>query len=492
MEKEIASLHWDQILTGSETGYMVFSQGESGEEHKDTGSFCIFANPAAMRLIGSDSPRGQSIDTFFSSEKCVNKSFNQAFVNSGLIAEVRFSQLSPTLRLYTLTELDPSNQATLLPEYCMTLWEEAEQTMLFGSWLWDFQSDTVECSKGLYKLLGYSEEMPPNPWKPMEFWKRHIFADELTKFEEVLKLIPSYTDTYVLEFRGVDVAGNIKKLYLKGKNVPGIWPGSVISTGITFDISFLKQMRGELEGKVNDLNKSNTELEQFAYVASHDLQEPLRKIVSFGERLDSKLKDQLNEEQKHYMDRILSATRRMQGMIHNLLEFSRITRSESKFQDTDLNVILKECLSDLEIRVTKSKAQIHVLPLPVIEAIPWQMSQLFTNLISNALKFVRKDVVPVISIKGIVRNGFEPEYQGSDVVEITIEDNGIGFDNEQAEKIFTLFHRLRGRSEFEGSGIGLSVCSKVVEVHGGSISASGVLNEGAKFIVILPIFQKNI
>ncbi|MCE7040039.1 ATP-binding protein [Dyadobacter sp. CY312] len=248
-------------------------------------------------------------------------------------------------------------------------------------------------------------------------------------------------------------------------------------------------MQEQLENKVNDLNKSNADLEQFAYVASHDLQEPLRKIASFGERLGIKAGENLNEEQSLYLDRILNATRRMQEMVKNLLEFSKIAGTPRVFAVTDLNAILQNSLGDLELVILKKQAVIEFGNLPVIQAIPSQMSQLFVNLISNSLKFVKEGVVPRISITSVAMPADSDMQEQREKVKLVFQDNGIGFGSESAERIFTIFQRLRGRSEYEGSGIGLSVCKKVVEMHDGSIEAFGVPDGGARFEIILPLHQ---
>lgn len=259
------------------------------------------------------------------------------------------------------------------------------------------------------------------------------------------------------------------------------------------DISSIKGIQNELERKIDDLNKSNADLEQFAYVASHDLQEPLRKIVSFGERLDVKSRDVLNEEQALYLDRILNSTRRMQMMIENLLEFSRVARIKEDFVKTDLNGILKNTISDLELLIQKKDAIVTIEPLPEIDAIPVQMAQLFQNLLSNSLKFTRPDVRPVIEVTASFLTSEEIRTIGgiasTKYIGIKVSDNGVGFEMVESSKIFTLFQRLRGRSEFEGAGIGLAICKKVVENHKGFISAAGIPDEGAIFKLILPIKQ---
>jgi len=297
----------------------------------------------------------------------------------------------------------------------------------------------------------------------------------------------------VLEFRIIADDGKEKYLYVRGHNTIEETTGNVYSIGTAFNVSTLREIQGELEQKVRDLNTSNADLEQFAYIASHDLQEPLRKIVSFGERLENKSKEFLDKESDLYLTRILSSTRRMQKMINNLLEFSKVTSASKTFEVTDLNEILELTLSDLEVTIQQKNATVEIDKLPVIDANPTQMSQLFINLISNSLKFTRPGVKPVIALR--VDNLSHSEIQkrklssGKSYVKITLKDNGIGFSNDNTDRIFAIFQRLRGRSEYEGAGIGLSVCKKVVEGHSGTIEAFGIPDEGAVFEIILPINQ---
>ena len=327
----------------------------------------------------------------------------------------------------------------------------------------------------------------------MTFTKNTFTQTIWNCFSSQIDRIESFEDGYIFEYRIIAADGHEKFVYLRGENVTDTVSGHTISIGTVFNVSMLKLIQSELEQKVSDLNKSNSDLEQFAYVASHDLQEPLRKIVSFGERLDSKAREALNEEQHLYLDRILNATRRMQEMINNLLEFSRVSSASGNYVPTDLNEIMKSTLGDLELTLQQKGAVIELGILPVIEVIPAQISQLFLNLLSNSLKFIRQDVTPEISINAvsisaaeIARKKLLPEKE---YVKIVFKDNGIGFENSSVDKMFTIFQRLRGRSEFEGAGIGLAVCKKVVERHHGTIEAFGVTGEGATFEIILPGIQ---
>ena len=238
----------------------------------------------------------------------------------------------------------------------------------------------------------------------------------------------------------------------------------------------------------DELSRSNRELEEFAFVASHDLQEPLRKIQAFSDRLETMFKDDLGEKGIDYIGRMKNAAQRMSNLINDLLEFSRITTRGKDFADTSLNEVVVDIVSDLEIAIKESNAVIDADDLPVIKADKSQMQQLFLNLLSNAVKFRRADVSPHIKISYQHENIFSVDHNSDLSFQvITIEDNGIGFSQDYADKIFVPFQRLHGRSEYKGTGIGLSVCRRIVERHGGTITAQSKDGEGATFIIKLPV-----
>jgi signal transduction histidine kinase len=236
------------------------------------------------------------------------------------------------------------------------------------------------------------------------------------------------------------------------------------------------------------LEHSNRELADFAYVASHDLQEPLRKIEAFGERLVNKYASILPEDGKMFVDRMQNAAGRMRKLINDLLSYSRVTTEAKEFQQVSLSKVLLEVISDLQIRIEETEAKVEFEELPVIECDAMQMRQLLQNLIGNALKFRKPGVLPVVRISSKLSESLV-DQAGVPHVLLTIEDNGIGFENQFKDKIFTIFQRLHSRNEYEGTGIGLATVRKIVERHGGTIDAEGQLNVGAKFYVTLPIEQ---
>lgn len=232
------------------------------------------------------------------------------------------------------------------------------------------------------------------------------------------------------------------------------------------------------------LVRSNMELQQFAYIASHDLQEPLRKVTAFGDRLRDRCGKALDVQGADYLARMQNAAGRMQVLINDLLSFSRVTSKAQPFVAVDLERVVREVVSDLEIKIEQTGGEVVLGKLPVIDADPLQMRQLFQNLIGNALKFKKPDTPPHVEVFAATDNGKVTEQE---FVELVCTDNGIGFDQKYAERIFEVFQRLHGRSEYEGTGIGLAVCRKIVERHSGDITVESVPGEGTRFTVKLPV-----
>ena len=248
--------------------------------------------------------------------------------------------------------------------------------------------------------------------------------------------------------------------------------------GSSLDITDRKQAQAALERYTEQLRQSNQALEDFAFVASHDLREPIRKVQAFSSQLTEQAKDRLDRSELDYLERMDQAARRMQRMLDGLLAYSKISMQGKPSERCDLNRIASQVLSDLEYRIRESGAIIELDDLPAIHADPLQMHQLLQNLLANALKFHRPGEPPNVKVHS--RSG-EDGY-----VELMVEDKGIGFDMARADKLFKPFHRLVGKSEFEGTGMGLAICAKIAERHGGSIAASSALGDGTTFTIRLP------
>ncbi len=256
------------------------------------------------------------------------------------------------------------------------------------------------------------------------------------------------------------------------------------------EVSERVRAQQELKTYAEKLEWSNRELQDFAFVASHDLQEPLRKIQAFGGRLKEKWGDQLTDQGHDYIERMQGASTRMQAMIQGLLNYSRVTTKGEPFSALDLNSVAKDVVSDLAILLEETGGRVELGELPTIEADPHQMRQLLQNLMANALKF-RGPQKPVVRIWGETVQevpGESGHSQGSRC-KIHVEDNGIGFDEKYLDRIFSPFQRLHGRAEYEGTGIGLAICRKIVERHGGRLTARSTPGKGSTFVVTLPMNQ---
>lgn len=251
-----------------------------------------------------------------------------------------------------------------------------------------------------------------------------------------------------------------------------------IAVFVVRDVTARKDAEKALQQKAQELARSNAELQQFASAASHDLLEPLRKVAAFGDLLRKRAHANLDEQSREFLDRMQSAAARMAKLIDDLLQFSRIFGDTRPFQSVDLGQVAKEVVSDLERRIETSQAVIEVGELPSVNAHPFQMRQLFQNLIANALKFRSPEQAPRLLISA------RPGPEG--FVELVFKDNGIGFEEQYAERIFQPFLRLHTRVEYEGTGLGLAICRRILLRHGGWIAARGDPGQGAVFIVTLP------
>jgi two-component system sensor kinase FixL len=305
----------------------------------------------------------------------------------------------------------------------------------------------------------------------------------------------------VRAIRGESVDG--AEIYVRHEGISeGIWTsanarplkddeGTVRGGVVVFrNITERKEAEEQLTAFAGQLKRSNRELQEFASVASHDLQEPLRKIQAFGDRLQARSGAALDSQARDYLERMLTAASRMRSLIDDLLTFSRVTTKAQPFLPVNLNVITREVLSDLENRLHQTGGKVEVADLPTVEADPLQMRQLLQNLISNGLKFHRTEQVPLLKIQArILPPGTKVNNAAGNVrlCQITVQDNGIGFDERYLDRLFHVFQRLHGRSEYEGTGMGLAICRRIAERHGGTITAKSTPGKGATFFVTLPL-----
>ena len=333
-------------------------------------------------------------------------------------------------------------------------------------------------------------------------WTTGVYPQDLERCLEVYNSQFDLREEFYMEYRLRRYDGTYR--WISDSGAPRFSPAGSFEgyVGTCIDIHDQKMTREELENLVsertasllevnNQLEESNQNLSEFAYVASHDLQEPLRKINTFSQLLkDIPYGDQAEEVQTN-LQKITNASKRMSRLIEDLLNYARLQNTEEAKVATDLNKIIETVRSHFELDITQSQADIEVGPMPVIQATPIRMSQLFHNLFSNSLKFIQADRKPYISIHCVALS--EKEKKELDTLNqrlayhhIVFSDNGIGFKPEFAEKIFNIFQRLNGRSQYEGTGIGLTICRKIILNHHGLIYAESQYGEGSTFHIILP------
>lgn len=279
------------------------------------------------------------------------------------------------------------------------------------------------------------------------------------------------------EARGLRKDGKV--IWVQRRNSVIAYQGEPAILGNALDVTALKHAEKRLKAHARELEQKNAELEQFASIASHDLKEPLRKVKSFTDLLMTRCGRNLDDQSRDYMRRMQTAAGRMETLIDSLLAYSRITTKTQLLRRTDLNDLVKDALSDLEVRIGETKAMLEIAPLPTLRTDRTQMVQLFENLIGNALKFHRQGSRPHIKVYS--------REDGKGSLEICVEDNGIGFDEKYLDRIFSPFERLHSKERYEGVGMGLAICMKIAERHGGEITARSKPGEGSTFIVRLPV-----
>ena len=348
------------------------------------------------------------------------------------------------------------------------------------------EGELLYANSWLHSFTGYeAHELNENKWKPIlregefaftwEHWWQHVA--EKTSFKRELELKNTSSGEFIWHLVSVTpVIGEDNEVTYWTGSMVDIHAQKVMEQTLR-DNKELKEMKALLEEKVGELNRSNQELEQFAYAASHDLQEPLRKIAYYSDYLNKHYSEQIDERGKLYFGNMMSANQRMTQLINDLLNFSRIYRENLHLVKTDLNKLATEAMNDLDLAIKAKQAQIEVSPLPVISVYPLQMRQLFQNLISNAVKFSDERRTPLVKVYA--------ETNGKDV-QLIFEDNGVGFEEKYLDKMFSLFQRLHSREKYAGTGIGLAICKKIADLHNGTITASSQPGNGAKFILTLP------
>jgi PAS domain S-box-containing protein len=361
-----------------------------------------------------------------------------------------------------------------------------------GTFEWDKKTGKVFWTTGVYRIFEISDEIEEFNWAAIS---QYINPEDKEYVATSLQGVLAGNGDSKVEFKILTAHGNTKVVEALCRAVRNKHGEIEKMVGSVRDITEQRNIELSLQSHVEELNRSNKELEEFAYVASHDLQEPLRKITTFSDRLKDRYADALTGEGAMYLERMTASAENMRMLINNLLEFSRVTRSTQPFQEVDLSFIVQQVRADVELVMDETSTQILTMPLPTVEASISQMKQLFSNIILNAIKFRKQNLPPVITIDTAEVTKLDKKkyklFPDLTYYKIQITDNGIGFENEYATRIFQIFQRLHGKSEYPGSGIGLAICKKIMEHHHGVIFAESVPEQGARFTFIIPEKQPN-
>lgn len=362
----------------------------------------------------------------------------------------------------------------------------AEKIAGFGHWKYNLDTSVYTFSDNYYRLMGVDpQKFQPNLINAMHY----VHPDDA---ENVLKIhqqsLIDHLPTSIM-LRYVLDSGEIRYIMSVGSFTRNSL-GNLVKVGVNYDITEQHKKTTELEESNKELKAINSELESFNNIVSHDLQEPLRKIQMFISRINEKDAHLLSDQGKDYFLKINAAANRMQTLMIDLVNYTRTIKGDKVFMKTNLEKILDQVLSDLSQDIEEKKAKIIVKNLPIIKAIPFQMEQLFINLISNSIKYSKRDVNPKITIaaekitdKDAEVNAFISDKKFHKIV---VSDNGIGFRQEYADRIFMLFQRLETDSKYSGTGLGLAICKKIVENHNGYIKATSKPGSGARFSIYLP------
>ena len=360
----------------------------------------------------------------------------------------------------------------------------------FGTFEWIIPANKIFWSERVYDIYEIDDH---DTELTRELLATYTHPDDAKKAGVLLRQTMENGGSGSLKMKIITAKNNVKIIDIIIETLNGEDGTPLKLVGSVRDITKQHQIEEDLKRHVTELNRSNRELEEFAYVASHDLQEPLRKISTFSDRLAEKYKDALSGDGRMYLDRMIASAASMRLLIDNLLDFSRLSKADQPYTEVNLGFVLREIKTELDLVIEETSTTITSGTLPVIEAVHSQMKQLFSNILGNAIKFRKPDTPSVITVTSAPLTETEavhlylPSHREYHKLQIT--DNGIGFESEYAEKIFQIFQRLHAKSDYPGSGIGLAICKKIVDNHHGLIYAENIPGTGAQFTIILPAKQ---
>lgn len=411
-------------------------------------------------------------------------SFGPLFSISLFLAALAFILLAYRKISNDLERLTIYNKKLLISSGLMA---ESEAIGKFSTWQWDLQTDKIEYSDNQFRLLGFM----PNAFVPnKDTFLSYVHPDDKEAISKSMDGIIKNKELPFIYYKIVLPNNQIRHFKSTGKLLVDK-NGSNILLGINFDITDEHLLNIKLQEHNNELVKINKELASFNHVASHDLQEPLRKILTFISRISEADKAALSESGNEYITKVETSAKRMRVLIDDLLLFSRTNTTKKEFIQSDLNELFENVKSELAVIIDDKKADLNVGKLPTLNVIPYQIEQLFINLIGNSLKYSQTGIAPkiIVSSEEILSNEY-PEIINQPFKKfhkITFTDNGMGFDPQFKDTIFVLFQRLHSKTDYPGTGIGLAICKKIVENHKGYITADSEPGKGSVFTVFLPV-----
>tara|TARA_R110001592_G_scaffold103085_4_gene290499 strand:- start:3012 stop:4946 length:1935 start_codon:yes stop_codon:yes gene_type:complete len=362
---------------------------------------------------------------------------------------------------------------------------EAEHVANIGSFRWSLGKEEIKYSENVYRMFGFEPKELDKKYDRLLAFVHPNDIDKVKDGFQYARINKTKTD---LVFRIYTKSNDLKYMNTIGECYQR--GGNWYMVGVLRDVTKQIEAESKLQSKNAELKRTNSDLEAFNRVASHDLQEPLRKIQMFVSRLNEEEKDTMSLRSQGYLEKVKSSSNRMRNLINNLLSYSKVDEVEEQPKRIDLNDVVTSVLDDLGERIDELGAEITSDALPVINGVQFQLEQLFANLIGNSLKYIKQETKAKIQIKSKIVSSNEIPVEllsfGGSYVKLQFIDNGIGFEKKYEEKIFEIFQRLHGKNEYSGTGLGLSICKKIVQSHNGIIQAKGELDKGAEFTVYLP------
>lgn len=369
-----------------------------------------------------------------------------------------------------------------------------EEILECGSWKITMGDDRITWSDGMYPIFGYDAKLDKASLVINEdLYSRHMTGSTFKKAQQFRDDVLKDANDYHREYPIITNKGEKRIIETFAKIIRDKSGAAIRVLGTTQNVTVARNSEKEKERHIDQLNNSVTNLADFTYIASHDIQEPLRKIATFSARMKEKFANDLNDEARSYLDRILNTSRSAHLLIDGLMGFLQLDHQQQRFKKTDLNVLLEEVKVELELRLEETQATIIAKPLPVLEVNALQIKQLMVNLLLNAFKFRKPESLLVIEIdsKKLTTEEVKKEHleEGSEYVRISIQDNGVGFVEAPSGKMFQMFQRFHNKADYPGAGIGLAICKKIIDKHNGLISAWSEPGKGATFSFVLPVKQ---